>query len=308
VGAQSRIARRIPIDEAIATVAHRQHGNVTQAQLLALGLSRNAIWHRAKAGRLYRVHSCVYAVGRPPKSPLERAAAAVLACGPGAALSYASAMTLWGFWKRWDTPLEVSVRKDRRPKGITVHRPRNLILPDLTTHYGIRTTTPARTLWDIAPRLDDPALRRAVKDGLFAKYLPQSQLLELLERHPDHPATTRLIAFMGGGLTRAEWEDDFPSACAHYGLPQPVMSAQVGPYTVDALFVREMLIVELDGWPAHRTAISFESDRDRDADTASWGFGTVRITWTRIHAEADREFARLNATLEVRRAQLDLNA
>jgi hypothetical protein len=301
------MGREISIDAAIAMVAHRQHGNVTRKQLLASGLNDDAISHRVANGRLYRIYTGIYAVGRPPKSPLERAAAAVLACGPDAALSYASAMTLWGFWKRWDTPLEVSVRKDRRPKGITVHRPRNLILPDLTTHYGIRTTTPARTLWDIAPRLGDPALRRAVKDGLWAKYLPRSQMLELLERHPDDPATVRLTTFMGGGLTRAGWEDDFPGFCVHYDLPVPRMAAPVGPYIADALFVREKLIVELDGWPAHRTKISFESDRDRDADTLSWGYATIRITWDRIHETADREAARLHAILESRRVQLGLD-
>jgi Protein of unknown function (DUF559) len=279
---------------------------VTQAQLLALGLSRNAICHRAKTGRLYRVHFCVYAVGRPPKSPLERASAAVLACGPDAALSYASAMTLWGFWKRWDTPFEVMAAKDRRPRGINVHHSRSLASQDLKTHYGIRVTSPARTLWDMAPRLQDNTLRRAVKDGLAAKYLPESQLLELLGRHPDHPATLRLLALVAGGLTRADWEDDFPGYCVHYGLPVPVMAAHVGPYIVDALFVREKLIVELDGWDTHRSRLSFESDRDRDAETLAWGYATIRITWDRIHETADREAARLHAILESRRAQLGL--
>ena len=104
--------------------AHRvsQHGNITRSQLLAAGLDDHAIARRVRAGTLHRVYPGVYAVGRRPRVPLERAAAAVLACAPTGCLSHASAMTLWGFWKRWDTPFEVTVTRDRRPQGITVHR------------------------------------------------------------------------------------------------------------------------------------------------------------------------------------------
>src|SRR5438309_2012866 len=92
------------ISRQIAQIAARQHGNVTRPQLLAIGLGDDAISYRVKTDRLHRVHRGVYAVGRPPAQPIERAAAAVLACGPRAALSHGSAMTLWGFWKRWDEP------------------------------------------------------------------------------------------------------------------------------------------------------------------------------------------------------------
>ncbi len=49
---------------------------------------------RVREGRLFPVHRAVYAVGRPPRLPLERAAGAVLACGPGAALSHLGAKLL----------------------------------------------------------------------------------------------------------------------------------------------------------------------------------------------------------------------
>src|SRR5947209_3660269 len=83
------------ISKALTELAMRQWGNVTRAQLLAVGLTDRQIAYRVRAGLLYRVYPRVYAVGRPPKAPLERAAAAVLACGDAAALSHSSAMTLW---------------------------------------------------------------------------------------------------------------------------------------------------------------------------------------------------------------------
>src|SRR2546421_4809838 len=103
------------IERAIAELARRQHGNVTREQLIRLGLAAGAITHRCQTGRLHRVHQGVLAVGRPPKTPLERAAAAVLACGARAALCGPSAFTLWGFDKHWRFPLHVCAPTKRTP-------------------------------------------------------------------------------------------------------------------------------------------------------------------------------------------------
>jgi len=76
-------------------LGRRQHGHVTRAQLLALGLSSRAISRRIESGELVVVHAGVYAVGYVRTDPLARAAAAVLACGEDAVLSHASAAALW---------------------------------------------------------------------------------------------------------------------------------------------------------------------------------------------------------------------
>ena len=73
-----------------------------------MGLDDGAIRCRVEIGRLHRVFRGVYSVGRPPMTPHEWASAAVLACGPGAALSHASAMALWGYWREWERPYEVT--------------------------------------------------------------------------------------------------------------------------------------------------------------------------------------------------------
>ena len=52
-----------PPDAKLASLAARQHGVVTAAQLRLCGLGDSAIGHRAEAGRLHRVHRGVYAVG-----------------------------------------------------------------------------------------------------------------------------------------------------------------------------------------------------------------------------------------------------
>src|ERR1700736_65784 len=152
------------LDREIAKLAARQKGYVTWAQLLRLGLSEDQIRGRVRRGLLIKVHRGVYAVGHLPQSPIQRAYAAVLACGPKAVLSHGSAATLWGIFKRWDMPFEITAPTSHRHKGITIHRSRTLHRKDIRTHLGIRATSPAKTILDMAPRLTDKQLTRAIND------------------------------------------------------------------------------------------------------------------------------------------------
>jgi hypothetical protein len=285
-------------DQAIARLADDQHGNVSYAQLRAIGLSHNAIAHRVKTGRLHRVYRGVYSVGRPPKTAHEHAMAAVLACGDGAALSHHSALALWGLaeWK-W-SGIHVTVPGDRRPKGIKVHRASGLTSREFRKHQGIRMTSPARTILDCAPTLTDKALRRAVND---ARRSPQAHvrpwhLEDIIERFPYHPGAKKLrpILEIKGGPTRSDWEDGFPAFCKQFDLPDPVLSTYVAGHEVDALWPEHKIIIELDSWDFHQDRDAFETDRDRDADTLAAGYLTIRITWERIDQCSTREAARLH--------------
>ena len=167
-------------DALIAEVAARQHGVVTIAQLLAARLDRNAIKYRVRVGRLHLLHRGVYAVGHRPPSPLATAIAAVLACGPEAGLSHRSAGALWRLLPRWHKPTEVTAPTKRRHPGIHVHRSRNI---DTTVHYGIRVTTPAPTLVDLADVLNPKHLTRALNEALVLRLVTANELASLLTRY-----------------------------------------------------------------------------------------------------------------------------
>jgi hypothetical protein len=291
------------VDAAIGVVAARQNGNITRRQLLAIGVDDGGIAWRVKIGRLHRVFRAVYSVGRRPVSPYEWASAAVLACGPGAALSHSSAMALWGYWRHWDKPFEVTVVGDRRTTGIRVHRSTTLRRRDVTTQLGIRVTSPARTLIDMSPRLKDKALTRTVNNALNSLWLTEDQLADALGRHPALPGAKRIAALIGlpGTATRSGWEDDFPRFCADHGLPAPVMGLPFHGYILDAVFAAERVIVELDSWQFHKGKIAFEADRERDAHTLANGFVTVRVTEERLDERPRQEADRLRAILESRR-------
>jgi hypothetical protein len=291
------------IDRAIGEIARRQQINVTRDQLLALGLDRNAIAYRLRIGRLYLTFARVYSVGRPALSPLERASAAVLACGAGAVLSHIAALALWGFIRDWPARFDVTTAADRRPSGITVHCSTTLTRRDKRRCQGIPVTSPARSLLDAAPLLPPLQLKRAVNDALHSPFLKRSQLAEVCLRCPRHPGAKLLAEFIDttDGPTRSGWEDTFVPFCERFGLPRPLINTKVLGHEADAYFEAEQLIVELDSWEFHRDRDAFERDRDRDADMLAARIATVRLTSRRLTNTPAREAKRLQKILAQRR-------
>lgn len=287
-----------PVDIEIARRAEPQHGLITLRQLTDLGLDKHAVGYRVRVGRLHRVHRGVYAVGHVPPSPLARAMAAVLACGPGAVLSHRWATALWGIDPRWRDPVEVTAASRHRHRGLRVHRSCTLSRDDGTTNFGIPVTTPARTLLDLADVLGDKALARAVNDAQIRRLLTLDELAAVLARSPGR-ATTRLEAFVQRGEppTRSALEDEFLALVERHGLPRPEINQRVAGHEVDMFWRRQRLIAELDGRAFHDTQLAHERDRDRDADFGAAGHRVVRITWRRLRDAPDREARRLKAAL-----------
>jgi hypothetical protein len=286
----------------LAALAAKQHGIVTRQQLIRLGLGEWAIYHRCRAGRLFRVHLGVYAVGRPPNTPLERASAAVLACGPGAALSHSSALTLWGLDRVWRLPLHVTCPDQRRRPPVVTHKVPGLTDAEVRVQLGICVTSPARTFLDCALELGDKRLARLAADARRSGHLHLDQLLDVLARFPYHPGCQRLRNVLEGlgSPTRSEFEAAFLAFCKLYGLPTPLLNVRFAGREVDAYFAAQKVIVELDGWDFHRDHYSFEDDRERDANALAHGAVTIRITWERMTQAPQREAERLAAILSQR--------
>jgi hypothetical protein len=105
-----------------------------------------------------------------------------------AVLSHRSAAALWGL-VRWPPTLELTAPTDRRVPGVHTHRSRNL--EHVTTHYGIPTTTPARTLLDLAEVLDPTSLTRAVNDARLRRLMSLDDLHELITHSPGRATRAR---------------------------------------------------------------------------------------------------------------------
>jgi very-short-patch-repair endonuclease len=268
------------VDTAVVELAHEQHGMLARWQLLRAGLSPDTVDRWVKAGRLIRVHRGVYALGHVPPSPHAKAMAAVLACGPNAVLSHRSAAALWGLIRYYGAT-EVTAPSNHAHRRITVHRAR-LTDADITRHYAIPVTTPARTLTDLARSLDPATLTRALNDARLRRLMSLDDLPPKLRRgQPANP-------------TRSAFEDAFRTFCDRHELPQPEINVVVAGYEVDALWRAQRLIAELDGEDYHQ---DFETDRAKDADLLEARYRVVRVTWDRLTRKPAREADRFRHLL-----------
>ncbi|HEX3975794.1 MAG TPA: hypothetical protein VHW96_05990 [Solirubrobacteraceae bacterium] len=273
---------------------------MTRNQLLDLGASRGLIAGRLESGAWVAVHQGVYCIGPRRNDPVSRAAAAVLACGPGAVLSHGSAASLWGFLPRWRGPMEVTTKGKRARPGILTHRCQSFQPRDATRQRGVPTTSRARTLLDVAPGLAAKRLTRLVNDARRKNDLRLPALQDVLDRNPLHPGTKLLRPFLDdpANPTASGLEDLFLEFIKKYDLPTPIINFNLRRKQPDAYFPEHNLIVELDGWEFHKDRHAFEEDRERDAENLRHGTPTIRITEQRLTHHADREAQRLQKILD----------
>jgi very-short-patch-repair endonuclease len=251
------------------------------------GLSDAAVTRRVRAGRLHRLHRGVYAVGHIAPSNERRWMAAVLALsgtsGAGnqsAVLSHCSAASLWGLLPPDDGPVDVSLSSrsgKRKRRGIRIHRPKSLTPGEMTCRRGIPVTSPARTLEDLRSAVRNKELRRAVRQADFLG-LP----------------TGTSVSSDG---TRSELERRFLWLCRRHRLPMPAVNLRVGVLTVDFCWAEEKLVVETDGYHAHRGRTAFEDDRTRDLMLRALGYEVQRLSYRQVFDEAERVASALRAVL-----------
>jgi very-short-patch-repair endonuclease/predicted transcriptional regulator of viral defense system len=274
--------------KAISALAGRQHGVITASQLYSLGLSETQVRKQAMKGWLHRVRRGVYTIGRPRLGDEGRWMAAVLACGHGSVLSHQAAGELWGLRRRRKEPgADVTIPRTsgRRPRAsISVHRATTLRSEERTVHRRIPVTTPARTILDLATKLPQRQLERAVDEADRLGLCTEDDLDEIVGVHFARAGAGALRALLnehraGSTATRNDFEERFLSLCRRHRLPQPEVNVPLLDYVVDFLWPDAHLVVEVDGRATHGTRRAFQADRDRDSRLAVAGFRVLRFTW-----------------------------
>jgi very-short-patch-repair endonuclease len=288
-----------PLGRRIVALGERQHGVITRAQLVAFGLTDQSIGRRVRHGELHRVHQGVYAVGRPTLTLHGRFSAAVLSCGPGAALRHSAAGVLLGVLKERGFRIDVTVPGSggRRRRGAVIIHRSSLPAQDVTTKHGIAVTTPARTFVDLADVLPRRRLERALDEAAYLRLdlsglgprpgrRGSGLLTSVLQSHK--PGTTR---------TRSDLEERMLTLCQSFRLPTPEVNTSIEGYEVDFVWRDHRLIAETDGWQAHGTRAAFERDRRRDADLLAAGWRVLRISYARLEREPAWVAARIARAL-----------
>jgi len=279
------------LDTRLAALAGGQHGVVSRAQVRALGLGSAGVDMRVRRGALHVVHRGVYAVGHPAVASDGLRMAAVLACGPGAALSHVSAAALLAIRETVSALHDVTARTRASRPGLRVHRAA-LDPRDVTTVRGIPVTAPARTLIDLADVLTADATGRAFEEAIRRNLVTPADMADALTRHPGRRALPLLTEQLSRHLpgiqrTRSELEQAFVRLVATYDItPRPAINAHVAGYEVDACWPSHRVAVELDSLAFHRTRAAMRRDYDKGLALTNAGWHVLRLDWEQVTARA----------------------
>ncbi|MSO78930.1 MAG: DUF559 domain-containing protein [Acidimicrobiia bacterium] len=276
----------------IAALAATQHGILSRSQLLQVGLSEWAIRHRVRRGWLIRCGDGLYRLATHPDTGMSRLWAACLAPGVGAVVSHEAAAALHGIATFRPGPVTVTVphATSRISHLATVHQSRRLYPEHITVVEGLRVTTIARTVIDLAGTYRRGRMEIVVDDPIASGKLI---LPELYATFDDVASRGR----NGVRLMRAILEDRQPGYIAPQsvaesmflrvlrlgGLPRPVLqfphpSPAINGY-VDAAYLPERILMEVDGRRWHQKVADIERDHDRDNAAAAVHYRTLRFTW-----------------------------
>jgi very-short-patch-repair endonuclease len=275
--------------------AARQHGVITRAQALELGLSARSIDRLVKAGAWHRVHTATYVVAGAPATWLQAVAAAVLSGAPDAVASHRTAARLW------DCPdispaVEITTTRALRRQGVEVHRTTRLGAHEVRHRGSIPVTDPERTLVDLSA-VASREVAEAALDHLLAQRFTTVERIKGRVAELDGPGwrgTKHLKALLversrGDGSAESMLETKLYRLLRSARLPLP--QRQVSIYDgrrligrVDLAYPHARLILEAQSYRHHSSRRAWTKDVRRRRDLHLLGWRVVEVTWYDVTA------------------------
>jgi very-short-patch-repair endonuclease/predicted transcriptional regulator of viral defense system len=277
------------IDRRIARLAARQRGVVTHAQLIALGLSKRAVAHRIRAGKLHPLYRGVYLVGHAVPVLGARELGAVLACGPDAYISHRSAGAIYGVADPDPAVIDISVigRSRRQRDGIRVHRPTTLRPSDTgIVDKFLPITSPARTLIDFAATAPFRDVEYAVNESQIKKLVTAKELEAKLHGQRGAAAITAILS-IGAAKVHKGGETLLRTLIRKANFPTPEINVKVHGYEWDFHWPHAKLVVEADSVRYHSLPSKVEHDRRKEAHLRARDYEVLRFTYTQIAYEPE---------------------
>jgi hypothetical protein len=283
----------------VGTLAGRQFGRVTWAQLRSLGAAPATIRRWVRSGYLTPVLPRVYAVGHVASDERARLFSLILFAGPEAALSHATGAH-WRGWLRYPgTATQISTPRQIRTRvpGAIFHGCRD-VQRELV--YGIPCTTVTQTLLDLAASEPPQLVTRSLAQLDYERKLNADAIRAACGRGRPGSVALRdaLETYIPAlALTRSELEDEFLRLCARHGIPAPEVNASVHGIEVDAHWPAAGLVVELDGAANHASAAQRNRDQGRALELRAHGVDVVRYTHHQVLRESGAVAADLRREL-----------
>lgn len=280
------------MEREIQRAAAQQHGVVTRAQLIAVGVTDHEIARRLTAARMHARYDGVYYLDSVGFTWATEVRSALFACGPDAIASHRCAAVLWGLDGIRGRMVELTVPYDVSPEpdGVIVHRTRRYNPAFLV--QSLPTTSIEKTILDLAGVLPErvvlKAARSAVKKGLTTPTRLDRAIGIFCGRGVTGTRKARrVVAFVAEDQSGSVAEIDLKELVFEAPIPRPIQQLHVrlqdgsNAYP-DLCWPDRMRIVEADGFEAHGTPEQFEHDLRRQNQLMELGWEIRRFTATAI--------------------------
>ena len=289
---------------------------MTAGELAAAGMSAGRIRRLVQRGVLLRLGYGTYApaalvAGEAPGRAGEhalRVAAAFATMGPGAVASHHTAALIHGldmlghaspgivFTRR---PGGTSTRTGR--PGVRIHI---AALPagHVVSCHGVRVTSPARTVVDLARSSSFRAGVVVADAALRAGQVSKAELDLCITQCAGWPGIrgARRVAAFADARSESVLESISRLAFHDLGLPPPDLQAWVGDEDemigrADFLWRAYRTVGEADGAVKYANPVRAMAQLDRDARLRAAGFEVVHFTWQQVTRTPDQVVASIRA-------------
>jgi len=297
----------------LLSAASRRSGCCSRTDLLEHGLTSSAIENYTRAGILERLREGVYVVPWlvDDRTPFFGALAS-LASG---AISVQSA------GRRYRLPVPADDRGlgveitvpfgvgGRSIPGVTVHRTRLPLEIDVVEIDGLRTTSLARTVFDLASSVGPTRLRHILQSAMIHGGLEEAEFracYQALARRGVRGLTNLRLAmdelFRGEPVPQSVLEARVEEMLRQAGITSlcrqfrpPWFDGMRG--TVDFADPVAGVVVEVDGRSWHSTSQAMAEDRRRDRLAAGHGWVVLRVAGDEVFLRPSSVIAEIRAVL-----------
>ncbi|MFN8036672.1 MAG: hypothetical protein U0V73_12130 [Acidimicrobiia bacterium] len=278
------------LERRIGEIAVRQHGLITRFDARRIGLSDRRIRLRCTRGLWVEVLPGVFRVAGAPATGRQAMLSATLWAGRQSLLSHRAGGVLWGFDGVRANGPEVLVESPRRLAHplVTVHRTSALPPEDRDVREGIRVTSVARTLVDLAGELTGDSLELALESALRQHLTTTAELRNRLAAlgGPGRAGSGALRELLDArkGVPRVSGsapEIRLRRLLVRAGLPAPVAQFHVHAPGFDAYldlaYPMAMVAIEYDGVEFHSGRADRARDRAREHRLVELGWTVLRV-------------------------------
>ena len=187
----------------------------------------------------------------------------------------------------------------RSRPGVRTTRCRKLDHRDRTKFLRIPITTIPRALADVAARLDEDDLARAVHEAEVKYRTTPVHVEATLKRRPNARGSKKLRRVLHGEVRVAlsKLERRFIELLRREGIPLPQTNCPASGRRVDCRWPQQRLPVELDSYTYHSSRHAWERDRRREREAHARGDEFRRFTYGDVFERPDSTLRELRLLL-----------